>query len=216
VNDKKRVLLIRHGQTDWNVQGRWQGTIQVPLNAVGIEQAHALAAHLKDRPISAIFSSDLIRASQTANILGEAVKVEVQEDPRWRELNLGVFQGLTYPEINSRYPKEFSESQANYMGYIVPQGESRQMMQDRAYEAFTEIIEREKGEEIAVVSHGGTIRILLLKLFGADHDAIMKTSVQNTSVTVVETDGITHQLLQAAATHHLEAHHDIKSVRDDV
>src|SRR6186997_3178407 len=100
----KRILLVRHGQTDWNAAGRWQGHEDIPLNATGLEQARALANHLRARPISAVYSSDLKRAQMTGAAIAEALGLALKTDPRWRELHLGVFQGLTTPEINAKYP----------------------------------------------------------------------------------------------------------------
>lgn len=196
----KRILLIRHGQTDWNAEGRWQGHVDVPLNATGIAQARALAEHLRGRPISAVYSSDLKRAHATAAAIAERFKLPVQDDPRWRELLLGAFQGLTTSEITAKYPQEMQKMRDDYMGYVVPQGESRRAMQTRAYAAYSEIAASEAAPEIAIVSHGGPIRVLLLKLFG---DEILHRSVQNTSVSIIETDGQTHRLLETAGTPHL-------------
>src|SRR5664279_2553862 len=172
----KRILLIRHGQTDWNVEGRWQGHRDIPLNAEGVEQAHALADHLRGRPISAVHSSNLLRAHATAVVIAEPHGLKVKDDPRWRELNLGVFQGLTLTEISAKYPQEARRMREDYMNHRIPEGETRLEMQERVYTAYTEIIAHAPGDEIAVVSHGGPIRMLLLKLFG---EAILQRSVQN-------------------------------------
>ncbi len=196
----KRILLIRHGQTDWNVEGRWQGHLDPPLNATGIEQAHALAEHLRGRPISAVYSSDLARARMTAGQIAEALGLPVQEDVRWRELNLGVFQGLTTSEINSRYPEEARQLRENYLDFAPPEGETRRAMQDRALAAYEDILAHETGAETAIVSHGGTIRIVLLKFFG---DEILHRAVHNTSISIIETDGKTQKLIEVAVTPHL-------------
>lgn len=196
----KRILLIRHGQTDWNVEGRWQGQLQVPLNATGLEQAQALANHLLGREISAVYSSDLSRAHVTATRVAEAYQLTVKLDERWRELHLGILQGMLTNEINSQYPDVAVGMRENYLDYPIPQGETRRAMQTRAYEAYLEIIANEAGPEIAIVSHGGTIRALLLKLFG---DGVLQRSVRNTSISTIETDGETHTLLETAVTPHL-------------
>lgn len=198
----KRILLIRHGQTDWNAEGRWQGHLEVPLNEEGRQQAEALANYLGDHPITAIYSSDLGRARQTAEPLATRLKLPIKRDPRWRELNLGLFQGLTLNEINSKYSDESRQMRENYLDFVVSQGESRRAMMERAYQAFREIADREIGPEIAVVSHGGTIRVLLLKLFDFDN-VIMHTSVHNTSISVIEMNGDTPHLLETAITPHL-------------
>ncbi|MEP7290469.1 MAG: histidine phosphatase family protein [Chloroflexota bacterium] len=196
----KRILLIRHGQTDWNTEGRWQGQLQVPLNHAGQEQAQALADYLRGQPITAVYSSDLSRAHVTATYVADALQLLVKPDPRWRELHLGVLQGLTINEVNSLHPNVALGMREDYLGYEIPEGESRRVMQARAYEAYQDIIANEPGGAIAVVSHGGTIRVLLLKLFG---DSILQKSVHNTSISVIETDGMAHHLLETAITPHL-------------
>jgi broad specificity phosphatase PhoE len=216
VNDKKRVLLIRHGQTDWNMQGKWQGMMDIPLNAAGIDQAHALAQRLQDQPIDAIYSSDLLRARVTAEIVADALHLPVYSDARLRELNLGVFQGMTHPEISAKFPKELEASRIDYMGFTYPQGESRMDMQNRAYAALMDILQGDKAQQIAIFSHGGTIRSLLLRLFPEQKELVSSTSLQNTSVTHFVSDGEAHSLLDLAMTDHLDVHQNVKSVRDDV
>lgn len=207
----KRIMLIRHGQTDWNLEERWQGNTDVPLNAEGIGQARAVAARLKREKLTAVYSSDLMRAKVTADVIAEAHGLVATGDPRWRELNLGVFQGLTWHEIKARYPKEVERMQSSYMGYAAPKGESRQSMQDRAYESLLEIVAREpEGASTAVVSHGGTIRVVLLRLFH-EHQ-IEKRSISNTSVTTIETDGQSWRLIRFADTSHLVSAKDHESL----
>jgi 2,3-bisphosphoglycerate-dependent phosphoglycerate mutase len=202
----KRILLVRHGQTDWNLEERWQGSIDVPLNEVGLKQAQSLATHLRDGPITAIYSSDLKRAHQTASAVAAVKGLPVHGDPRLREIHLGDFQGLTHTELVARFPQEMTLMRQNYMEFVFPGGESRRAMQNRAYEALASIVERETGPEILVVSHGGTIRVLLLKLF-EDDEKISRLSISNTSITVLETDGERWTLVEAMTTPHLEKMH---------
>lgn len=198
----KRILLIRHGQTDWNLEQRWQGHLDVPLNTAGREQVRRLADYLRERSITAVYSSDLARAITTAEPIARSHGLDVKPDPRLRELNLGVFQGLTTSEINSKYPEESRQMSLDYLGYVIPTGEARRAMQERAYAAYLDIVAAETGPEIAVVTHGGTIRVLLLKLFDVD-DMMKRISVKNTSVTTIDVDGNGALLVEAAATPHL-------------
>jgi len=198
----KRILLIRHGQTDWNLEQRWQGHLDVPLNEAGQAQVRRLADHLRERTITAVYSSDLTRAQMTAAQIAEVHGLTVKPDPRWRELNLGVFQGMTTSEINGKYPDEARQMRQDYLGYVIPTGEPRRAMQERAYAAYRDIIAREPGPEIAVITHGGTIRVLLLNLFDID-DAMRRMSVKNTSITTIEVNGDRARLIEAAATPHL-------------
>jgi probable phosphoglycerate mutase len=184
-----RVLLIRHGQTDWNSDGRWQGQLDIPLNDEGIAQAEALAAHLDGRAIGAVHTSDLQRAYRTAEIVAEKLGVLLVADSRWREMNLGVFQGLTSEQIAEQYPDDHAGMRRDYLNYVIPQGESRRMMQERSQAALdamlTGLMEDDEGGEIAVFSHGGTIKALLIRLF-PDDEVIRNTSIPNTSITTIE------------------------------
>jgi 2,3-bisphosphoglycerate-dependent phosphoglycerate mutase len=199
----ERVYLIRHGQTAWNVDGRWQGFEPVPLNDVGLAQARTLAGYLR-APISAIYSSDLPRAVQTAEALGQTRNLNPIIDIRLREFNLGIFQGHTNDEINVRFPEESTAFHADYMGYLIPGGESRFQLQARAFEAWVDITANALGPEIAVVSHGGTIKMLLLKLFAEQTD-LRQAHIENTSVTTIERDGDGWRLVEVAHAAHLTA-----------
>lgn len=198
----KYVLLIRHGQTDWNVEGRWQGMVDIPLNETGREQARQLAAHLKGRKLNAVYSSDLQRAAETARIIGEAVGLTPKTDERLREMHLGVFQGLTHAEQSAKFPELVIDMRKNYLDFQVPEGETRRQMQTRAYTALMEIVTNESDGEIALVTHGGVIRMLLLKLFG-DLPEFHNKSVFNTSVTEISYDGTKWELVDLAAFTHL-------------
>src|SRR4030067_2492051 len=102
-----RLILIRHGETDWNVDGRWQGQADVPLNARGIAQAEETAQSLSNVKFAAIYSSDLARARQTAEALSRIVGLPVQTDARLREIHQGAWQGLRVPEIEAQYAEAF-------------------------------------------------------------------------------------------------------------
>lgn len=180
-----RLLLIRHGQTDWNIDGRWQGQLDVPLNEEGKAQAAALAAYLQGRALKAVYASDLSRAYQTAQAVAATSGAPLHPDSRWREMNLGAFQGLTKEEILARHPQAYAAMQSDYFGYVIPQGESRAIMQQRAYAAARDLVTAHPdGGEIAIVSHGGPIKVLLMKLF-PDHDAMHDLHIHNTSITTV-------------------------------
>lgn len=198
----ERALLVRHGQTDWNAEGRWQGQIPTDLNADGHAQAQALARSLHGRPIGSIISSDLPRAYQTAEAIGQVVGVAPQADEQWREFHLGIFQGHTRQEIETHFPYEWAAFRADYWGYVVPGGESRRALQSRVFAAWTALTDHAKGPEVVIVSHGGSIRMLLAALFEGD-SALSQLHIENTSVTVVERDGAGWRLADVASTDHL-------------
>ncbi len=197
----ERVHLIRHGQTAWNAEGRWQGFEATSLNQEGCAQARALAAAWK-RPLSAIYSSDLPRAFETAAALGEALGMMPVIDERLRETHLGIFQGKTSAEIRLSHPVEFETMQSLEMDFCVPSGESKRQTQARCYHVFCEILDKESGPEVAIVSHGGTLKYLLYKLFGQT-DELVRSYLPNTSVTTIERRGDDWHLVELAATPHL-------------
>jgi broad specificity phosphatase PhoE len=198
----ERVLLIRHGETEWNSSGRWQGFEQTLLNAVGRAQAEALAEHLRSHPITAIYTSDLLRALHTAQPLADALGLTPILHPDWREQNLGVFQGLTREQIQAKYPDEWAAMRTYQMDFVIPSGESRRNLQDRAYRAWESVLASAQGPEVAVVSHGGTIKFLLLKLF-RDAPEVVDAHFLNTSITTVERNRNGWRLAEISATPHL-------------
>jgi probable phosphoglycerate mutase len=200
----ERVYLIRHGRTAWNVEGRWQGLRPLPLDEVGVAQAKALADYWT-QPLTAIWSSDLSRALDTARALGDKLGLTPQIDERLRECNLGIFQGLTKAEMQERHPNEYSQMLADYMGYCIPDGETRRALQVRAYAAFNDIVGAGAGQ-IALVSHGGTLQMLFQKLLGDENDLLKSVHIGNTSITTVEPDGDRWRLIDLAITPHLADH----------
>lgn len=199
----ERVLLIRHAETGWNAEGRWQGHELVPLNEKGKSQARKLAAHLSKRPIGSVYTSDLPRTLETAQTVADAVGVTPILDERLREWHLGIFQGMTRDEILVKYPTELEANNNDYYDYVIPQGESRRQMQARAYQAWLDIIAEGIGPEIAVISHGGTLKLLLLKLFESDAPALRAMHIDNTSITTLERHRDYWRIVGLAATPHL-------------
>lgn len=200
----KQVYVIRHGQTGWNAEGRWQGHADVALSAEGIAQARALAKRLSAVDFAAVYSSDLERARETGRILAEATGAPLVIDPRLRELNLGALQGLTHAEIHERYPDDVDQMRVNYLDHVITRGESRRALQARAYAAWQDMLEQTGSRPIALVSHGGTIRLLLLRLLDpAQRDAIMHMELGNTSWTVLDVgeDGAVRMSVAADSSH---------------
>lgn len=198
----QKILLIRHGETDWNAEERWQGFAPTELNALGHSQAAALAKYLAQRPIRAIYSSDLPRTWQTAVPLAQVLGLEPQPDERWREINLGIFQGLTHLEMEQQYPHEIAARKADLWGYTYPQGESRRELGNRARAAWDFVVANTDGEEVAIITHGGTIRTLLWVLFG-EADEKLHAPITNTSITTIEVVDGQYRLHTVGETPHL-------------
>ena len=127
----RKVLFIRHGQTDFNLERRLQGAMPVPLNDCGRSQSQALAHYLKTVPIDAIYSSPRSRALESALIIGEVLHQTVLEDERLAEINFGEFEGHTFAEVGARFPEAYRKWDSGYRRYRVPSGESRVEVQLR-------------------------------------------------------------------------------------
>ncbi len=200
-----RVLLIRHGETDWNAVGRWQGHAPVPLNAAGLRQSAALGRWLAAQQnwhIVAIYSSDLPRAAQTAQAVAEALGLAVQLEPRLREKDLGHWQGLTREEVRAWDGERYARYREGWPHVPVPGGEAIPQLVARAHAALEEIAARHSGQTVALVSHGGTISNLLHALLPESE----VPSLLNTSLTVIKQDttGAPWCLGRASWTPHLD------------
>lgn len=155
----KRVWLVRHGETDWNRAGRWQGHTDVELNDVGRQQARAVVERLRALEVVRVAASDLRRARETAEIIAAALPAELTAfDPDLRERSYGVFEGLTRDECAERYPDIWSEHlKGNFVE--VPGAEPRDLVMTRLVRGVVRTIETHG--EVAIVSHGGAIRAFL-------------------------------------------------------
>ncbi len=200
-----RIHIIRHGETNWNHEKRWQGQLDPPLNERGLQQAQMLARYLQTHPITAIYTSDLQRAYVTAETIGSALDLRPQTDPRLREMHLGVLQGLTIGEIQARYAHELTSLRDDWLDHRIEGGENRHMVQTRAYALFEEVAAREPGPEVVLVAHGGVVRVLLHRLFPGSA-AAKQTPIENTSLTTVVRDNGDWQLERLGETPHLTPH----------
>jgi broad specificity phosphatase PhoE len=150
------LLLVRHGETDWNRDRRFQGHADPPLNETGREQAHALAAELTSEGIELVYTSDLARAVETAEIVAARLGADVRSMRDLREIDVGEWQGLTWQEIEERYPDGARSWRAR--GYGWETGETYEELGDRVVAALRRIASDHPEERVLVVGHGGTIR----------------------------------------------------------
>ena len=179
------ILLIRHGQTDWNLIRRAQGHVDQSLNDTGRWQSERLSARLASWPIRAIYSSDLRRASETAAIVGREHSLTPVLDAAFRERNGGIFEGHTAEEQRRLYPDEMRAFLQH--GHSPPGGESNLDLARRATPALERIAAAHQGEMIALVSHGGTLRVIIAYLLGlpVGRKAPLRVS-GNTGLTIVD------------------------------
>jgi broad specificity phosphatase PhoE len=165
--DSTRILLIRHGQSRGNAEGRFGGHTATPLSPRGRKQAEATAHALAAEKISAIYSSDLLRAIETAMPLARVTGLEVEPTDAFRERSVGVMEGLTFEEAAARHPEQYAALIRRDFEHVMLGGESYRQMLDRAIAYLDRITERHSNGQVAIFSHTGTICILSLHLMGA-------------------------------------------------
>lgn len=154
-----RLLIIRHGQTKWNLKKRYCGSEDLGLNSCGRKQASRLSRALKQKCVNKIYASNKMRALQTAKIVFKGCKIE--KIPDLREMHFGVFEGLTYGEILQKHPVVYKRWLKNPYAVTIPRGESLRDFKKRVLAAFKKIIRLNKGKTVAIVCHGGTISVFL-------------------------------------------------------
>ena len=183
------ILLARHGESDWNRSEQWQGLADRPLTELGREQAHALADRLRDVDLDAIYSSDLLRARDTAEVVAGDHGLEVTEVPALSEVDVGSWSGLTRTEAMSRFPEGYARWIDGGEGW--DDGETYEQLRDRVVTAIHEIAADHDGGRILVVAHGGTIRAIHAAALGVDVTTYRRThSVEpNGGLSAVEVDG---------------------------
>lgn len=165
--DSTRILLIRHGQSEGNAERRFGGHTATPLSTHGRKEAGATALALGREAITAIYSSDLRRAVETAAPLAGALGLELTETSAFRERSVGRMEGLTFEEAAQKFPDEYAALLRRDFDHVLSGGESYRQLLDRAADELDRAIDRHRGGTIAVFSHTGTISILALHLMGA-------------------------------------------------
>ena len=159
-NADTHLIAIRHGETEWNRQGRFQGHLNSVLNAEGLAQAEALGEYLARERFDLLLSSDLGRALQTASAIALRSGHDVVVEPRLRERCMGIFQGLTADEAEARYPGEYARFRSHDPDYVIPDGESLRQFFERSVACFTDLAARHAGLTLAAVTHGGVLAML--------------------------------------------------------
>lgn len=161
------VILVRHGQSRGNAEGRFGGHTDTPLSARGRRQAEATAKALASEKFTAIYSSDLKRAVETASPLARLTRAPLEAADAFRERSVGVMEGLTFEQAAAQYPEQYAALLHRDFEHVLLGGESYRQTLDRASKKLDEAIEKHKGGRIAVFTHTGAICILILHLMGA-------------------------------------------------
>ncbi|MBO9686799.1 histidine phosphatase family protein [Roseateles chitosanitabidus] len=180
--DPTLILAIRHGETAWNREGRLQGHLNLPLNALGERQAERLGAALADQPIDAIYSSDLDRAAVTARHLAAPHGLEVRLDQRLRERAFGIHEGKLWTEIEAESPEDALRWRRRDPSFGPPGGESLDQLSARVVAVVSELAAAHAGQTIAVVAHGGVLDALYRAATRIDLQAPRSWVLGNASV----------------------------------
>ena len=187
------LFLLRHGQTDWNKEGRLQGQIDTPLNETGLSQVDQFVAYYAKEPWDFIVTSPLLRAKQTAlRIASQRPDLRVVEDNTFIERDFGQANGLNMAQIKEKFPNR-----------IYPDAEDVQAFHERSYKAIQTLAQNHQDQRILVVTHGAVINSILKSLSGGLHGTGV-TTLSNTGVTRVKYDNQIFSLLSISETHHLQ------------
>ena len=179
------MLLVRHGETEWNASGRMQGQTDVPLSPRGVEQAKALAARLTGTRFTRIVSSDLVRARATADLIGAAAGIAVETDVRLQEDHMGEWQGLTFAQATVRDPELARRFAARDPDAAPPGGESRGTLAARSLAALDAIAAPGVLGPLLLVTHGGVIMSIVYGVLGLPVDSLRRFLLPNTAITTL-------------------------------
>lgn len=184
-----RFYLVRHGETLWNKEYKYQGQSDIPLSDTGRFQAARLSERLKEQKIDAIYASDLQRAMETAGIIAAPHGLKVFPAMEMRELSFGIWEGCTFDEITQKWPGEMERWRQDPYNERPEGGETLSELCDRVSKFLKTAASSHPGESILIVTHAGPIRALLSIILNLHYDLFWKFKISNASLTVVEYDG---------------------------
>jgi probable phosphoglycerate mutase len=203
------ILLIRHGETDWNAEKRLQGHLDIPLNEEGQRQAVALGRALLGEQLDAVIASDLLRARQTAQQIAEPRGMTVHIEPGLRERCYGAFEGMLYADISQRYPEAHAAWQRRDMDARFPGGthvaETLREFSQRAVDTITRIVRDGKYRKIGLVTHGGVLECAYRAAQGIGFAHARDFEIFNASINRFIWNSETLQLSHWGDVAHLEA-----------
>ena len=184
-----RFIVVRHGETAWNTETRIQGQKDSDLTPAGLAQAEAIGKRLARERFDALFASDLGRAMRTAERIAAHCALAVIPEPRLRERSFGAGEGLTYAEVDARWPGVFSRAANTDPDAAIPGGETRRRFHERIREAFESLARTHGGRRVCVVTHGGVLAVLYRIVHGIPLAHAHKVAISNASYNAVAFDG---------------------------
>ena len=182
-----RWFLVRHGETDWNVDGRAQGQMQVPLNDKGLAQAEAIATRLRPMRFTDVYASDLRRVTQTAEPIMRGRDVPLVTLPALRERGFGEWESLTFTEMEARYPERYAELFSGDDTSAAPGGESERQLYERVAAGVDRLLEAHGQDDgdLLVIAHGGSLCAAIVRLLGLPSASMERFSFDNCGLSAV-------------------------------
>ena len=203
--DATRLIVVRHGETAWNVDTRIQGHLDIPLNATGLWQARQLGDALAGEAISTIYTSDLLRARRTAQAVADATGAALVDEPGLRERAFGSFQGRTFAEVETEHPEQARRWRQRDPDYAPDGGESLRVLRERVVDTTHRLAARHPGELVLLVTHGGVLDVLYRAATRQDIQAPRTWQLGNAAINrLLWTHGHGLSLVGWADTQHLE------------
>lgn len=181
-----KMIFVRHGETEWNQIGKYQGQTDIPLNSIGLMQAEKTAERLANESIQAIYSSDLARALQTAQIIADKHNLSVNPSKGLREFNFGIWEGKTYQEINRENPELLKLWMEEPENLRIPEAETFPELNKRGMLVINELLLKHSEETILVVTHGGLLSTIFCSILGIELNNIRKFKQQNSAISIID------------------------------
>ena len=181
-----RIILVRHGQTEWNRYERFRGWIDIDLDETGLRQAEAAVPRVARWEVAAIYSSPLKRAMATAEIIAHPLGIPVVPLEGISDMNFGVWQGLSIGEVKQKYPELFDLWRYSPQMLEIPQGESLEDVRKRAVATIYDLAERHEGSTIAMVTHRVVCKVLICHLLGLDNSHFWQIEQDTTAINIFE------------------------------
>lgn len=199
-----KIYFVRHGESEWNIINKVQGQKNSLLTDNGKEQAEKLANRLKNHNIDIIYSSDLTRAYETAVTIGNKKNMEPIVNKNLQEMNFGIWEGMLFSDIKSKYKEDYLKWVKSPELLEIPEGENIQDLEKRVGKEIKQIIEKHKGQNILIVSHGTALKTMILSLLGISLDNYKNLAMGNVSLSILEVRDYNNVLISYNDTVHLE------------
>lgn len=199
----RRLLLVRHGETTWNANHRYQGQMDIPLSDVGRWQAVAIAKRLMPESIDAVYASDLTRAYETAQIIAAPHRLGVQPEPRLREMSFGEWEGLPYAQMAKRFPDQVTWWNADRLTHAPPGGETLTQLAARVQAVLDDVTRDHADQTVLLVSHMSPLKVAICLLLGKSPRDLWQFGMDNTALSAFVAHNLGLRLDLLNDTHHL-------------